>query len=154
VYSTSHLGLASCREDTRAMEFARSLQRLTSVISKECAGTNIAIPRACAFPRSIRAFFNTSYFTCLRRPPIVTLRILKQLGSVRRRRYNSSVGIATRLRAGQLRNRCSIPGTDKKLPSSTTSGSALELTKPPLQWLLVAVSSEVKRPGVELITHI
>jgi hypothetical protein len=61
---------------------------------------------------------------------------------------DSPFSIATRLRAGWLRNRGSIPGRKKTIFSSA-SRPALGSTQPPLQWVPGAVSPGIKRRGLK-----
>jgi hypothetical protein len=49
--------------------------------------------------------------------------------------------------AGRLRGRSSSPGRGKIILLSTASRPVLGLTHPPIQWVLGALSPEVKRPG-------
>jgi hypothetical protein len=50
---------------------------------------------------------------------------------------------------GRLRGRISSPGRVKNFIFSTSSRSALGPTQPPIQWVLVALSLGVMRPGRE-----
>jgi hypothetical protein len=65
-------------------------------------------------------------------------------------RKDSSVGIATRLRAGQPRNRGSIPDRGKTfLLLSTATKPALKPTQPPMQRIMGPISLGVQRLGSE-----
>jgi hypothetical protein len=57
----------------------------------------------------------------------------------------SSVGIATRLRAGRSRIWASIPAEATDFPFSITSRPAMGLTQPPIQWVQGTISPGVKR---------
>jgi hypothetical protein len=53
------------------------------------------------------------------------------------------------LRAERPRDRISSPGRVKNFLFSALSRLALGLTQPPIQWVPGAISSGVKRPGLE-----
>jgi hypothetical protein len=61
------------------------------------------------------------------------------------RSRDSSVGIATRLRADDRRIGVRFPARKRDFLFSVKSRAALGPTQPPIQWLLVPVSPGVKR---------
>jgi hypothetical protein len=64
--------------------------------------------------------------------------------------WDSSVGIATKLWAGQQKSWGLTPGRGKRFfLFSVTSRLALGPTQPPVQWVLEAVSPRVKQQGHE-----
>lgn len=50
--------------------------------------------------------------------------------------------------------RSSVAGRSKTVLSFTDLGSTAAPTQPPIKWVMVATSSEVKRPGQEAETHL
>jgi hypothetical protein len=67
-----------------------------------------------------------------------------------RTRRDSSVGIATRLRAGRARFRVRFPEGLGIFLFTTVSRTALGPTQPPIQWVPGALSLGVKSPGREV----
>jgi hypothetical protein len=66
------------------------------------------------------------------------------MGTIKTRRRDSSVGIVT-----ELHDRRSIPGRDRIFLFGAASRPALKPTKPPIRWVPVAVSVDVKQPERE-----
>jgi hypothetical protein len=73
---------------------------------------------------------------------------LKNLCSINERRWDSSLGIATVLRAGRSAFDAR-QGFGIFLFATAVSRPALEYTQPPIQWILGSLSLRVKRPGRE-----
>lgn len=62
------------------------------------------------------------------------------------RSWNSLVSVATPLRSGQLRNHNLIPNKDKGFfLFIRTSRPAAEFIQPPIQWVLFALSLEIRK---------